>query len=43
MVTVMVEPKLLCGLTPFPATWKSGLLLLILLIVSITVVINYYW
>lgn len=39
MVIAAVEPKLLCGLTPFLKARKSGLLLLILLIVSITVVI----
>ena len=37
MVTATVEPKLLCGLMPFLTALKSGLLLLVLLIVSITV------
>lgn len=37
MVTATVEPKLLCRPIPFLTALKSGLLLLVLLIVSITV------
>lgn len=39
IATATIEPKLLCGLTPFLTEWKSGLLLLSLLIV-VTVVMN---
>lgn len=37
MVTATVEPKLLHGLTPLLTALTSGLLLLVLLTVSITV------
>lgn len=38
-----IEPKQSCGLTPFLTELKAGLLLLILLVFSRTVVLNYYY